>query len=109
MPWLPLTVLYGAASPYTSLTLPVQVLALGWGIGYFAEMICSYLHGVRRARLALLTNLLGVLTLAALAPNLIQSYGLVGACLALTLANVVRLATAAYVQKKVSSDEYVAA
>jgi O-antigen/teichoic acid export membrane protein len=109
VPWLPLTVLYGASSPYAALSLPVQVLALGWAIGYFAEMICSYLHGVRRARLALVTNLLGVLALAAVAPNLIQSYGLFGACLALAAANIVRLAAAMFVQKRVSSDEYVPA
>jgi len=109
VPWLPLTVLYGANSPYTSLTLAVQVLALAWSIGYFAEMICSYLHGVRRARLALITNLCGLLALVVLAPNLIKLYGLVGACLALTVANLVRLAAAAYVQKRVSSDAYAAA
>jgi O-antigen/teichoic acid export membrane protein len=109
VPWLPLTVLYGANSPYTSLTLPLQVLAMAWGVGYFAEMICSYLHGVRRARLALVTNLLGVLTLVLVAPNLIHAYGLLGACLSLAVANAVRLASAAYVQKKVSSDAYVPA
>lgn len=109
VPWLPLGVLYGASSPYASLTLPLQVLALAWGIGYFAEMICSYLHGVRRARLALVTNLLGLVTLTLVAPNLIQAYGLTGACVSLAVANAVRLAAAAYVQKKVSSDAYVPA
>jgi O-antigen/teichoic acid export membrane protein len=109
LPWLPLTIIYGSASPYATLTLPVQILAGAWTIGYFAEMICSYLHGVKRARLALIVNLVGMLTVLVTATDLIRLYGLVGACLALVAANLARLATAAYIQKRVATDEYVAA
>ena len=51
-------------------------------------MICSYLHGVNRARLALLINLLGALMALAFGPPLIELYGLVGACLTLLAANI---------------------
>ena len=109
LPWVPLTIFYGSGSPYASLTLPAQLLVLAWSIGYYAEMICSYLHGVNRARLALIINLLGVLSVLVLAPNLIHLYGLVGACLTLVGANVVRLLASTYIQKRVTADEYVAA
>jgi O-antigen/teichoic acid export membrane protein len=72
-------------------------------------MICAYLHGVKRARLALIVNLLGVLSVLVLAPNLIHLYGLVGACLTLVGANLVRLIASTYIQKRITADEYVAA
>jgi O-antigen/teichoic acid export membrane protein len=107
-PSVPLAVFYGEQSPYTALTVPAQILVLAWSAGYFTDIICSYLHGMNRARSALIINLLGTLTALAFAPALIDLYGLVGACLTLLVANLFRIAAAVYMQRRITADEYVA-
>lgn len=107
-PSIPLTVFYGAQSPYAALTVPVQILVLAWSAGYFTDIICSYLHGMNRARSALHINLFGALMALAFGPPLIELYGLVGACLTLLAANICRIAAAVYMQKRITADEYVA-
>lgn len=108
-PSLLLGIFYGSGSPYVSLTLAVQILVSAWGIGYLAEMTCSYLHGVNGARLALVINSLGALSTVLLAPPLTQAYGLAGACLSLVGANLVRLAASYHIQKRITVNECIAA
>ncbi len=107
-PSLLLGIFYGAASPYVSLTLAVQVLVVAWAIGYAADMTCSYLHGVNSARLALVINSLGALSAVLLALPLTQRYGLTGGCLSLFAANLVRLAASHHIHRRITADECIA-
>jgi O-antigen/teichoic acid export membrane protein len=105
LPGLVLSLFYGAASPYASLTLAVQILVVAWAMGYVADMTCSYLHGVDAARLALIINALGAVAAVLLALALTRMYGLTGGCLSLVGANLVRLAAAHYIQTRIIADE----
>lgn len=107
-PSLLLGIFYGAASPYVSLTLAVQVLVVAWAIGYATDMTCSYLHGVNGARLALVINSLGALSAVVLALPLTQRYGLTGGCLSLLAANLVRLAASHHIYRRITADECIA-
>ncbi|MCC7250781.1 polysaccharide biosynthesis C-terminal domain-containing protein [Hyphomicrobium sp.] len=107
-PSLPLSVFYGSQSPYAALTAPVQIIVLAWSTGYFIDIICSYLHGMNRARSSLIVNVIGALTVLVLAAPLIEFYGLIGACLTLVIANLFRLTAAVYMQKRTTSNDYVA-
>lgn len=89
-----LLLLYGADSSYLGLALPIRILAISWLLGYSADMVCSFMHGVDAARLALLVSAAGTLAAAALFLPLTQQYGLAGACFALGGSNLVRLLTA---------------
>lgn len=89
-----LLLLYGADSLYLTLTLPIRILAVSWLLGYSADMICSFMHGVDAARLALLVSTAGTLAAAALFFPLTHRFGLVGSCIALGGSNLVRLLTA---------------
>ncbi|WP_066475750.1 hypothetical protein [Bosea sp. WAO] len=93
-PDLVLLLLYGADSSYLGLALPIRILAISWLLGYSADMVCSFMHGVDAARLALLVSAAGTLAAAALFLPLTQQYGLAGACFALGGSNLVRLLTA---------------
>src|SRR6185295_1697139 len=85
-----LRVLYGAASPYLDLSLSVQLLVVAGAFEYVAEMISKTLLGVERGRLAFKVNVLGV-TAAIFALPLILPLGVVGACLGLAIAYLVRM------------------
>lgn len=93
-PDLVLLLLYGPDSSYLGLALPIRILAISWLLGYCADMICSFMHGVDAARLALFVNAAGTLAAAALFLPLTQRYGLAGGCIALGGSNLVRLLTA---------------
>ncbi|WP_332692932.1 hypothetical protein [Bosea sp. (in: a-proteobacteria)] len=93
-PDLVLLLLYGADSLYLTLSLPIRILAVSWLLGYSADMICSFMHGVDSARLALLVSAAGTLAAAALFLPLTHRFGLVGSCIALGGSNLVRLLTA---------------
>jgi hypothetical protein len=94
-PEILLRLLYGAASPYLDGSLGVQLLAVAWAAEYIAEMISKTLLGVQSGRLAFLMNVAGI-GAAVLALPLIFPLGVVGACLALAIANLVRV-TAAWI------------
>ncbi len=107
-PTLALGLFYGWSSPYATLSLPVRLLVIAWAIAYAVDMVCSYLHGVNGARLALVINGIGATVAVLLAVPLTQSYGLTGACVAMLGANVVRLLASQYIQRLVISDECLA-
>ena len=109
VPGLLLRIFYGADSPYLTLTLDLQILALAWAIGYATDMACSYLHGVNGARFASIINVLGAITAAVLALPLIKTFGLTGGCAALLGANFVRLAVSYHIQRRIMADEYITA
>jgi O-antigen/teichoic acid export membrane protein len=88
-----LSAVYGGASPYLALSISVQLLAVAWAGDYIAEMLSNTLLGVRAGRLASLVNLVGFAA-AAVALPLILPFGVVGACLALLIANLVRIVAA---------------
>lgn len=86
-----LHLLYGRNSAYVGLDLPLRILAAGALLGYTADIVCSYMHGVDSARLALLINLVGTASAALLFLPLTLAYGIVGTCTALAVSSVIRL------------------
>lgn len=88
-----LQLMYGTGSPYVGAALCVQLLVIAWAADYVAEMVGKTLLGVEAGRLASLVNLASLAT-AVIALPLIVAFGVVGACLALAGANVVRLIAA---------------
>jgi O-antigen/teichoic acid export membrane protein len=92
-PQLALQLVYGAGSPYLEMSLCVQLLAAAWACEYVGEMIAKTLLGAEFGSLAFLTNATGVVA-AILALPLIIPYGVLGACAALAIANLIRLACA---------------
>jgi O-antigen/teichoic acid export membrane protein len=91
MPDLALHLAYGPTSPYLAGALSLQLLAIGGVLDYIAEMISKTLLGVEAGRAASAVNVLAVGVAAGLAFALIGSLGVVGACLALVIANLVRM------------------
>ncbi|MFD1303372.1 hypothetical protein [Methylobacterium marchantiae] len=91
-PSLLLQTFYGAGSPYLALELPVRILALAFIIGYPTEMICSFLHGIDAPQWALAINAAGMAMSASLALPLTLAYGVDGACSALLISAILRLA-----------------
>jgi O-antigen/teichoic acid export membrane protein len=94
MPNLLLRTVYGPSSPYLSVGLCLQVLAVAGVLEYIAEMISKTLLGVEAGRLASLVNVVAVGVVAVLAFALIGPFGVFGACLALLIANLVRAISA---------------
>jgi O-antigen/teichoic acid export membrane protein len=92
-PQLLLRLMYGASSPYLDATLAVQLLIVAGAAEYIGEMISKTLLGVGAGRLAALITVLGLAS-AVLTLPLIIPFGVVGAALALAIANVVRLIVA---------------
>jgi O-antigen/teichoic acid export membrane protein len=78
----------------------VRLLVVAWGIGYAVDMVCSFLYGINGAHHALVVNAVGTLVAVILAVPMTQAYGLIGACLALIVSNVVRLAASHAVQRR---------
>jgi O-antigen/teichoic acid export membrane protein len=90
MPELILRTVYGPSSPYLTVAMGLQLLAVAGAFDYIAEMISKTLLGVQAGRLASLVNVLAVGAAAGLAFALIPPLGAFGACLALLIANLVR-------------------
>jgi O-antigen/teichoic acid export membrane protein len=93
MPEYLLYLLYGNGSPYLNLSFGVQALLVAGVAEYVAEMISKTLLGVERGKLAFKVNVAGIAA-AVFALPLIIPLGVVGACLALAIANLVRLIVA---------------
>ncbi len=87
-----LLLFYGATSPYLDLTTVLRLLAIGALLGYAADIIVSFLHGVVALRLATLINAIGLLATLALSWLLVGQFGLVGGCIMVIAANLARLA-----------------
>jgi O-antigen/teichoic acid export membrane protein len=90
-----LTLLYGAASPYVGLTFAVRAMAAAALIAYSAEMVCSYLHGLESAKLAMKINMYGLAASVLLGLPSTLVWGLTGSCIGLLAASVVRSILAA--------------
>ena len=90
MPELLLRTVYGPSSPYLAVGLGLQLLAVAGVLDYIAEMISKTLLGVEAGRLASVVNAVAVGVAAVLAFALIGPLGVLGACLALLTANLVR-------------------
>jgi hypothetical protein len=89
-PQLPLQVFYGWLSPFTALTLSVQLLVLAWPARLASELICTFMVSVDAGKQAALTHLGGIgVTMAAL--PLAAPLGVLGCCLALGLGSAARL------------------
>ena len=91
MPDLALHLAYGPTSPYLAGALSLQLLATAGVLDYIAEMISKTLLGVEAGRAASAVNVLAVAVAAGLAFALIGPLGVAGACLALVIANLVRM------------------
>jgi len=89
-PHFALRLAYSADSPYLDMSLCVQILALAWAAEYVGEMIAKTLLGAELGGLAFLTNATGVVG-AVVALPLIIPFGVLGACLALAIAILIRL------------------
>jgi O-antigen/teichoic acid export membrane protein len=94
MPELLLRMAYGPSSPYLAVALGLQFLAIAGVLDYIAEMINKILLGVQAGRLACVVNVAALGVAAVLAFALIGTRGVLGACLALLIANLVRASCA---------------
>jgi O-antigen/teichoic acid export membrane protein len=90
MPELLLRTAYGDSSPYLAAAIGLQLLAVAAVLDYIAEMISKTLLGVQAGRLASVVNVVAFGVAAVLAFALIGRLGVLGACLALLIANLVR-------------------
>jgi O-antigen/teichoic acid export membrane protein len=91
LPDLLLRTVYGPSSPYLGAAASLQLLAVAGVLDYIAEMISKTLLGVQSGRLAFVVNLVAAVAALALALALIDPLGVFGACLALLVANLVRV------------------
>ena len=92
-PQLVLRLMYGASSPYLDTALTVQFLVVAAVAEYVGEMIGKTLLGVGAGRLASTVTVLGLVTAVFTLP-LIPWLGVVGAAIALAIANLIRLVAA---------------
>ena len=90
IPDLLLRTVYGAASPYLAVVIGLQILVVAGVLDYIAEMISKTLLGVEAGKLAFVVNVVAVVVALVLALALIRPMGVLGACLALLIANLVR-------------------
>jgi O-antigen/teichoic acid export membrane protein len=90
MPELLLRTAYGASSPYLAGATALQLLAVAGVLDYIGEMISKTLLGVQAGRTASVVNVVAVGAAAILAFALIGPLGVIGACVALLIANLVR-------------------
>jgi len=91
MPDLLLRSVYGPSSPYLAAAAGLQLLALAGVLDYIAEMISKTLLGVQAGKLAFVVNVVAAVAALALALALIGPLGVFGACVALLIANSVRM------------------
>jgi O-antigen/teichoic acid export membrane protein len=97
VPELLLRISYGPTSPYLTVARALQVLVIAGVLDYVSEMISKTLLGMEFGRLAFLVNVLGTTSALVAALLLISGGGVLGACLALLIANSVRLVSAVVV------------
>jgi len=90
MPELLLRTAYGPSSPYLAGATALQLLAVAGVLDYIGEMISKALLGVQAGRTASVVNVVAVGAAAILAFALIGPLGVIGACVALLIANLVR-------------------
>jgi O-antigen/teichoic acid export membrane protein len=100
-----LSAIYGPSWPYQEIVTAVRLLAIAGMVGYAAEMICSYLHGVDATKLAFVVNSVSTIAAAVAAPPLVLSLGLNGACLALVLASGARIAASQMILARMLADD----
>ena len=105
MPNLLLRTVYGPSSPYLAAAMGLQLLAVAGVLDYIAEMISKTLLGVQAGRLASAVNVVAVGAAAVLAFALIGPLGVLGACLALLIANLVRAISAVFAIAWLIADE----
>jgi O-antigen/teichoic acid export membrane protein len=91
MPELLVRMVYGPSSPYLAAAVGLQLLGVAGVLDYIAEMISKTLLGVQAGRLASVVNVVAVGVAAVFAFGLIGTQGVLGACLALLIANLVRM------------------
>jgi O-antigen/teichoic acid export membrane protein len=91
-PELLLEVAYGSASPYLVVAVGLQLLALSSLLDYLAEVMSKTLLGVQAGKQAFFVNVTAVLVALALAVAFLGTYGVLGACASLVVANLVRVA-----------------
>ena len=89
MLWL----LYGSNSSYLGLSTVLRLLVLATLLGYAADVVAAFLHGVSAVRLAFLIAAMGAVATAVIAVPLIGLLGVVGLCLTQLGANLARLVT----------------
>jgi O-antigen/teichoic acid export membrane protein len=90
MPELLQRAVYGLSSPYLPAAMGLQLLAVAGVFDYIADMMSKTLLGVQAGRLASAVNVVAVGAVAVLAFALIGPLVVIGACVALLIANVVR-------------------
>jgi O-antigen/teichoic acid export membrane protein len=90
MPELLLRTAYGPSSPYLTGTMALQLLAVAGVLDYIGEMISKTLLGVQAGKTASVVNAVAVAVAAVLAFTIIGPLGVIGACVALLIANLVR-------------------
>jgi O-antigen/teichoic acid export membrane protein len=92
MPELLLRTAYGPRSPYLAVAagLQLQLLAVANVVDYVAEMTSKILLGAQGGWLASMLNIVSIGAAAVLAFALIGPLGVIGACVALLIANIVR-------------------
>jgi O-antigen/teichoic acid export membrane protein len=94
MPDLLLRTVYGASSSYLTVAIGLQFLVVAYVLDYIAEMISKTLLGVEAGRFAFLVNIVAFIAAGLLAFALIGPLGVLGACLALVIASLVRATSA---------------
>jgi O-antigen/teichoic acid export membrane protein len=92
---------YGKSSPYLDLYFSARIIMLATAFNYLAEMICTFLHGIGHGRVAIRMNGSGF-GVAVLSLPLVTLYGISGACIALALANIVRLGSGYFIVSRFS-------
>ena len=90
MPELLLRMVYGPSSPYLAAAMGLQLLAVAGVLDYIADVANKTLLGVEAGRLASLVSVVAAAAAAVLACALIGRLGVLGACLGLLIANLVR-------------------
>ncbi len=90
IPELLLRTVYGPSSPYVAVAMGLQILAVAGVLDYIADAANKMLLGVEAGRLASLVNLVAVAAAAVMAFALIGRLGVIGACVGLLVANLVR-------------------
>ncbi|WP_424138366.1 lipopolysaccharide biosynthesis protein [Roseomonas chloroacetimidivorans] len=96
---------YGSDSTYLILSPQVRLLIIATVAGYAADLVISFLHGLRVVPLAFAINAIGALTTAALAFALTGPFGITGSCVALIGANIARLIVTHVVLTRIAANE----